>query len=230
MFIIHWLIYFVLFILPFQLWINSNLSQLQQSPVPLGFPLPDVVITKDAVPNHWAFYFQGSGLPSSFSGTWTDSICGADIVLQAAVPMLHTVAFLLSGKMAALPLDNSTAKAYLCNLGVTVSLFSFQTSHDILNLANKHGTTLIPAYIHAHFNMETDYLSRGWLVPQWFLLPCIAEAAFHCPKQSTKYKNTTVLDILWWSGSNRWNRIERGKNSVTSFPLAASFGITPQQP
>ena len=39
------------------------LSNLQQGPVPLQFPLPDVVIATDATPTHWAFYFQGSGLP-----------------------------------------------------------------------------------------------------------------------------------------------------------------------
>ena len=33
------------------------LSHLQQSPVPLQFPLPDVVIATDAKPSHWAFYF-----------------------------------------------------------------------------------------------------------------------------------------------------------------------------
>ena len=31
---------------------------------PLQFPLPDVVIATGATPTHWAFYFQGSGLPS----------------------------------------------------------------------------------------------------------------------------------------------------------------------
>ena len=31
------------------------LSTLQQSPVPLHFPLPDVVIATDATPTHWAF-------------------------------------------------------------------------------------------------------------------------------------------------------------------------------
>ena len=36
------------------------LSHLQQSPVPLQFPLPDVVIATDAMPTHRAFYFQGS--------------------------------------------------------------------------------------------------------------------------------------------------------------------------
>ena len=48
----------------------EQLAKLQQSPVPLQFPLPDVVIATDATPTHWAFYFQGSGLPSSVSGTW----------------------------------------------------------------------------------------------------------------------------------------------------------------
>ena len=40
------------------------LAHLQQSLVPLQFPPPDVVIATDATPTHWAFYFQGSGLPS----------------------------------------------------------------------------------------------------------------------------------------------------------------------
>ena len=44
---------FFLFVLLFQLCINSkNLSQLQKSAVPLQFPLPDVVIARDATLNH----------------------------------------------------------------------------------------------------------------------------------------------------------------------------------
>ena len=39
----------------------------QQSPVASQFPLPDVVSTKDDMPGHWAFYFQGSRLPLSLS-------------------------------------------------------------------------------------------------------------------------------------------------------------------
>ena len=50
------------------------LAKLQQSPVPLQFPLPNVVIATDATPTHWAFYFQGSGLPLSVSGTWSNSL------------------------------------------------------------------------------------------------------------------------------------------------------------
>ena len=60
----------------------ERLSHLQQNPVPLQFPLPDVVIGKDAVPTHWALHFQGSGLPLSVSGSWSGSMCRADIALQ----------------------------------------------------------------------------------------------------------------------------------------------------
>ena len=51
------------------------LHYLQQSPVPLQFPPPDVVIATDAMPTHWAFYFQESGLPLSVSGSWSGSRC-----------------------------------------------------------------------------------------------------------------------------------------------------------
>ena len=39
----------------------DQLAKLEQSPVPLQFPLPDVVIATDAAPTHWAFYFQDLG-------------------------------------------------------------------------------------------------------------------------------------------------------------------------
>ena len=35
------------------------LSHLQQTPVPLQFPFPDVVIATEAKPIHWTFYFRG---------------------------------------------------------------------------------------------------------------------------------------------------------------------------
>ena len=57
------------------------LAHLQQSPVPLQFLLPDVVIATDATPAHWAFYFQGSGLPLLVSGSWLGSLCRAHIDL-----------------------------------------------------------------------------------------------------------------------------------------------------
>ena len=74
----------------------QQLSNLQQSLVPLQFPLSDVVIATDATPTHWAFYFQGSGLPLSFSGAWSGSFSRAHIALQelqAVAIMLHRMAF-----------------------------------------------------------------------------------------------------------------------------------------
>ena len=140
------------------------LAKLQQSPVPLQFPLPDVVIATDATPTHWAFYFQGSGLPLSVCGTWSGSLSRAHIALQelqAVAVMLHRVAFCLSGKVVALHLDNSTAKAYLCNQGGTVSHFLSRLACQILSLTDKHGITLLPAYIPTHLNVEADFLASG---------------------------------------------------------------------
>ena len=105
------------------------LSYLQQSPVPVQFPLPDVIAT-DATPTHWAFYFQGSGLPLSVSGSWSGSMCRVHIALQelqTVAMMLCRMAFHLSGKVVAWHLDNSMTKAYLCNQGYSVS-FSFQAA------------------------------------------------------------------------------------------------------
>ena len=76
------------------------LAHLQQSPVPLQFPLPDVVIATHATPTHSAFYFQGSGLPWSVSGAWSGSLCRAHIALQelqAVAIMLCMMAFCLLG-------------------------------------------------------------------------------------------------------------------------------------
>ena len=87
------------------------LAHLQQSPVPLQFPLPD---------------FQGSGLHLSVSGPWSGSMCKAHTALQelqAVAIMLCRMAFCPSGKVVALHLENNTAKAYLCNQGGTVSPF-----------------------------------------------------------------------------------------------------------
>ena len=139
------------------------LAKLQQSPVPLQFPLPDVVIATDATPTHWAFYFQGSGLPLSVSGAWSGSLSRAHIVfqeLQAVAIMLHRMAFCLSDKVAALHLDNSTAKAYLFNQGGTVSPFLSRLACWILSLTDKLGISLLPAYIPTHLNVEADFCPR----------------------------------------------------------------------
>ena len=148
----------------------------------MQFPLPDVVITTDAMPTHWAFYFQGSGLPLSVSGYWSGSMCKAHIALQelqAVAMMLHRMAFHLFGKVATLHLDNSTAKAYLCNQGGTVFAFLFRLACPILSLTDKHSITLIPAYIPTHLNVEANYPSWCQLLPEWHLLPQMAQAAFN---------------------------------------------------
>ena len=160
----------------------EHLAKLQQSPVPLQFPLPDVVIATDATPTHWAFYFQGSGLPFSVSGAWSGSLSRAHIALQelqAVAVMLRRMAFHLSGKVVALHLDNSTAKAYLCNQGGTVSPFLSRLACGILSLTDKHGITLLPAYIPTHLKVEADFLSWDWLLLEWHLLPQVAQASFH---------------------------------------------------
>ena len=88
------------------------------------------------------------------------------------------MAFQLSGKVVALHLDNSTAKAYLYDQGGTASIFLSRLACYILNLANKHGITFISAYMPAHLNMEANYLSQGRFVPKWHLLHCIDQVAF----------------------------------------------------
>ena len=157
------------------------LAKLQQSPVPLQFPLPDVAIATDATPTHWAFYFQGSGLPLSVSGAWSGSLSRAHIALQelqAVAIMLCRMVFHLSGKVVALHLDNSTAKAYLCNQGGTGSPFLSILACQILSLTDKHGITLLPAYIPTHLNVEADFLSWDQMLLEWHLLPQVAQAAF----------------------------------------------------
>ena len=129
----------------------EHLSHLQQSPVPLQFPLPDVVIITDAMSTHWAFYYQGSGLPLFVSGSWSGSICRAHIALQeleVITMMLHRMAFHLSGKVIALHMDNSTARAYLCNQGGTVSPIPSRLACQILNLTDEHSITY--SSIHSH--------------------------------------------------------------------------------
>ena len=160
----------------------ERLSNSQQSPVPLHFPLPDVVIATDTTPTHWAFYFQGSGLPLLVSGAWSGSLSRAHIALQelqAVAIMLHRMAFCLSGKVVALHLDKSTAKVYLSSQGGTVSPFLSRLACQILSLTNKHSITLLPAYIPTNLNEEADFLSWNQMLPEWHLLPQVALAGFH---------------------------------------------------
>ena len=59
--------------------------------------------------------------------------------LQAAVLMLHTIAFSLSSKVVALHFDNITVKAYLCNQGGTVSLSQKVGSQVAPDLSHSSG-------------------------------------------------------------------------------------------
>ena len=93
--------------------------------------------------------------------------------------MLYRMSFHSYGKVVALHLDNSTANAYLCNEGGTVSPFLSRLACWILSLTDKHGITLIPAYIPTHVNVEADYLFQDQMLPEWHLLPWVAQAAFH---------------------------------------------------
>ena len=148
----------------------------------MKFPLPDVVIATDAMPTHWVFYFQGSGLPLSVSGSWSSAMCTAHIALQelqVIAMMLCRMTFCLSGKVVALHLDNSTVKAYLCNQGGTVSPFLSRLACHILSLTDKHGITQIQAYIPTHLNVKADYLSLDQMLLEWHLLPQVAQTTFH---------------------------------------------------
>ena len=115
------------------------------------------------------------------SGLWSGSMCRVHIAfqeLQGTTLMLHRLASQLSGKIVALQLDNSTAKAYLSNQGSIVLFFLSRLACHILILANKLGITSIPAYIPTHLNEEANCVSQGRLAPEWYLLPHIAQAAF----------------------------------------------------
>ena len=162
--------------------IFRGLSQLQQSSVPLQFSFPDLVITTVAMPSHWTFYFQGSEVPIYCCGSWYGSMYMVHPALlkpQAVVLILCRMASQLSGKVVVLHLDNSTVKAYICKSMwfCTVSVFLYRLVCHILNLADKHGITLIPGYISTHLNVEAKYLVGK--VSEWCILPNIAQLAFH---------------------------------------------------
>ena len=81
---------------------------------------------------------------------------------------------MLFGKVVASHLDNSIAKASVCNQSGTASLFLSSISCSIYNMADKHVITLIPAYICNHLNVEADYLSMGQLAPEQHIFPNIS--------------------------------------------------------
>ena len=52
-------------------------------------------------------------------------------------------------------------------------------SYQLISLIDKHGITLIPAYIPTHLNVEANYQSQGQMLPEWHILPRVAQAALH---------------------------------------------------
>ena len=136
----------------------------------------------DALPSLVYSVFLHSVL---FLITWSGSMCKVHNALQGLLAdalMWHKMAFMLSGKVVTLNLDNSTAKE--CSQVGTACLFLSRLAYNILNLADKHGTTLIPPYIPTNLIVEADCPSQGMLVLEWHLLPCIAQAVFHLLGQS----------------------------------------------
>ena len=130
---------------------TSKLSQLQQCLVPLKFHLPNVIIARDAMFSHLAFH--DSDLPNH-SAVPGQVVYVMFMWCHRNSWMLCTLAFHLSDKFGAVHLENSTAQAYLCNQDETLSLFLSTLACHIMNLADKHGTALIPAYILTHLNVE----------------------------------------------------------------------------
>ena len=63
-----------------------------------------------------------------------------------------------------------------------MSPFLSRLACQILSLTDKHGITLLPAYIPTHLNVEADYLSWDWLLPEWHLLPQVAFSLWGFPE------------------------------------------------
>ena len=127
-------------------------------------------------------------------------MCRAYIALQehqTIAMMLCRMAFNLSGEVVALHLDNSTAKAYLCNQGGTVCPFLSRLACWIPSLTNKHSITHIPANIPTHLNVGADYLSQDQMLPEWNLFPQVAQVAFHV-------WGLPEVDLLASSYSTHW--------------------------
>ena len=145
------------------------------------YPFPDVVIATDAMPHHWAFYFQGSGGPITCYGTWSTFLHKVHITLQE----LWAVALMLGKKtfgysLSLLPYIWTTLLLKLIYvIKVIPILFLSRLAFLISNLADRNGITLNPAYISSHPNVEADSFSQGQLVPKCHLLPGMVQAAFH---------------------------------------------------
>ena len=89
------LIYFVLLSFLFQLCINFlDCLSCNSDQCPCGSLFSDMVIITDVLPHNWGNYFQDSGLPLSFSGTWSGSICDVNSLARTSgiMQMLYRMA------------------------------------------------------------------------------------------------------------------------------------------
>ena len=77
-----------------------------------------------------------------------------------------------------------------------MSPFLSRLACQILTLTDKHGITLIPAYFPTHLNVGADYLSWDQMLPEWHLLPQVAQGTFH-------FWGLSEVDLLAFSHSTQ---------------------------
>ena len=82
MFTILPIIYFLTLIFPFPCNIIETFISFATEPSSFAISSSWCGFTTDAMPTHWAFYFQRCGLSLSVSGSWSGSMCRAHIALQ----------------------------------------------------------------------------------------------------------------------------------------------------
>ena len=70
------------------------------------------------------------------------------------------------GAVDALQGDNTTALAYVRNLGGTHSFQCYEEARAVWLWAEKKGVTLVPRFVAGRVNVEADVLSRRSLVVQ----------------------------------------------------------------
>ena len=146
----------------------EQLSHLQQNPVPLQFHLLMWLLLQMPCTLIGPFIFRD--LFYLYQLVDPGQVLCVGLILSYRSFRLHKMAFHLTGKVVALHLDNSTAKAYLCNQGGTVYPFLSRLACQILSLTDKHSVILIPVYIPTILNVKADYLSQGHLLLKWHLL------------------------------------------------------------
>ena len=198
----------------------EQLSHLKQSPVPLQFPLPDVVVATNTMSTHWAFYFQGSGLPLSVSGSWTGSMCRAHIALQElqTITMMYKewlspclVGWLLCIWITELQQLTCVIKVVQCLLflpGWSARYWVWLTQYYSYSS------------IHSYPSLCGGWLNLSWgqLLLEWHLLPQMAQAAFHL-------WGLPEVDLLAYSCTTQPSLDISGKICVSSSCISFSSSV-----